>query len=72
MTRQQYLGTWVLPSGNGADVYLTAGRLDCFWDRAPSPAWPPGDVEHYRAVTWPAILRALCTATGRDVLGVSA
>jgi len=34
-------------------------------------AWPPADVEHYQAVTFPEILRAVATATGRRVLGVA-
>lgn len=38
----------------------------------PSPAWPPADVEHYRAVTFPEIVRAVATATGQRVLGVQA
>jgi hypothetical protein len=72
MSRPVYLGSWVLPSGNGADVYLAAGRLDCRWDTPPSPDWPAEDLVHYRAVTFPEILRAVATATGSRVLGVTA
>lgn len=70
--RRRYLGSWTLPSGNSADVYLdlARGALDCEWTTAPSPAWPRSDVEHYLAVTWPAILQAVATATGQGVLGV--
>ena len=61
--RDRYLGSWTLPTGNTADVYLFAGRLECRWNRPPSPAWPRADVEHWRVVA---------TVTGQDVLGVSA
>jgi len=71
MTTGRYLGSWVLPSGNSCDVRLGPGeRLECAWDVAPSPAWPPEDVEHYRRVTFPAIVRAVADATGRRGLGV--
>ena len=71
MTASRYLGSWVLPSGNSCDVRLGPGeRLECAWDVAPSPAWPPEDVEHYRRVTFPAIVRAVADATGRRGLGV--
>jgi hypothetical protein len=69
----RYLGSWTLPSGNTLDAYLSAaGRLECLWDRPPSPAWPRADVEHYQRVTFPEIVRALATATGQRVLGASA
>ena len=72
MTASRYLGSWVLPSGNSCDVRLGPGeRLECAWDVAPSPAWPPEDVEHWRVVTFPEILRALAMTTGQRVLGVS-
>lgn len=79
--RRRYLGSWTLPSGNSCDVYLAAGikpgtvRLDgltCEWDHPPSPAWPSAVVEHWQRVTFPEILRAVATATGQNVLGVSA
>ena len=69
----RYLGSWVLPSGNSCDVRLGPGdRLVAAWDVAPSPAWPREDVAHYQAVTFPAIVRAVATATGQHVLGVGA
>jgi hypothetical protein len=64
--RGRYLGSWVLPSGNNADVYLTPSGLECQWDREPSPSWPRADVEHWLAVAFPE------TALGQRVLGVSA
>jgi hypothetical protein len=79
--RDRYLGSWTLPSGNSCDVYLAraiepgALRLDalrCEWDRPPSPSWPRADVEHWQAVSWPEIVRAIATATGQRVLGVQA
>ncbi len=70
-TERCYLGSWVLPSGNSADVYLAPSGLECRWDRAPSPNWPKTDVEHWRSVTFPAILRAVSDPTGQRVLGVS-
>ena len=70
---RRYLGTWTLPSGNSADVYLGPGEaLACEWDVAPSPTWSAEDVAHYQAVTFPEILRAIATATGQRVLGVQA
>jgi hypothetical protein len=81
MSRELYLGSYVLPSGNSCDVWLARdlrpgtlryGGLRCEWDRPPSPSWPRGDIEHWRAVTWPAIVRAIATATGQRVLGVTA
>ena len=71
MSKRRYLGSWTLPSGNSADVYLGPAGLVCHWDAAPSPTWPPGDVDHWRAVTFPAILRAVADATGALVVGVS-
>jgi len=72
-TERRYLGSWTLPSGNSADVYLdmASGGLECSWDTPPSPAWPQGDVEHYRAVTFPEIVRAIATVTGQRVVGLS-
>ena len=76
----KYIGSWVLPSGNSCDVYLaweltpgtvTLDALECRWDRAPSPSRPTADVDHWRAVTFPEILRAVAVATGQRVLGVS-
>jgi hypothetical protein len=72
MTGRRYLGSWCLPSGNSADVYLTAAGLDCRWDRPPSSAWTREDVEHWRRVAFPEILRAVATTTGQRVLGVTA
>jgi hypothetical protein len=66
----RYLGSWTLPSGNSADVYLTPDGLACSWDTPPSPAWPEADVEHWQRVTFPAILRAIADVTGRRVVGV--
>jgi hypothetical protein len=73
MSRRRYLGSWTLPSGIACNVYLAAGhRLVCEWDTPPSPAWPAEDVAHWRAVTFPEIARAVASATGQRVLGVSA
>jgi hypothetical protein len=70
---RDYLGSWTLPSGNSTDVYLNPGyRLECRWDRPPSPAWSAEDVAHWRAVTFPEILRAVATAMRQRVLGVTA
>lgn len=69
---RQYLGTWVLPSGNSCDVVYLDGQLTFGWDRPPSPSWPRADVEHYRTVTFPEILRAVESSTGQRVLGVLA
>jgi hypothetical protein len=66
-----YLGSWTLPSGNTCDVYLTTAGVSCGWDRPPSPSWPRADVEHYQSVTFPEIMRAVATATGKGVVGVS-
>jgi len=69
---RRYLGTWTLPSGNRADLYLGPGdALACAWDTPPSPEWSDADFEHYRRVTFPAIVRAVATATGKPVIGVS-
>jgi hypothetical protein len=70
-TPRRYLGSWALPSGNSCNVYLTASGLACEWDTPPSPAWSKADIEHWRAVTFPAILRAISDVTGQRVLGVS-
>lgn len=79
---RRYLGSWVLPSGNGCHAYLALPlpprgtvRFDglvCEWDIPPSPAWPHADVEHWQAVTFPEIVRALAAVTGQRVLGVTA
>jgi hypothetical protein len=68
---RRYLGSWTLPSGNCCNVYLTTTGLVCEWDTAPSPAWPKADLEHWHAVTFPAILRAVADVTGQRVLGVT-
>ena len=70
MTRR-YLGSWTLPSGNSCNAYLGPAGLECAWDTPPSPAWPRADVEHWQAVTFPEILRALAEVTGQRVLGVA-
>jgi hypothetical protein len=72
--RRRYLGSWTLPSGNACNVYFEpkTSRVACEWDHPPSPDWPAEDVVHYRAVTWPEIVRAVATTTGQKVLGVSA
>jgi hypothetical protein len=71
-SRRRYLGSWTLPSGNSCNVYLGPGpSLACEWDVPPSPAWPPEDLVHYQAATLPEIARAVATATGQRVLGVS-
>ena len=58
-------------SGSAGDRKSSApGPLLTIRDVAPSPAWPPEDVEHYRRVTFPAIVRAVADATGRRGLGV--
>jgi hypothetical protein len=68
---RRYLGTWTLPSGNSADVYLGPdGQLSCEWDTPPSPSWSAVDLAHYQRVTFPAILQAVAWATGQRVLGV--
>ncbi len=68
---RRYLGSWTLPSGNSADVYLSPdGALACEWDTSPSPAWPPADMDYYEQVTFPAILQAVARVTGSRVLGV--
>lgn len=54
---RRFVGSWVLPSGNSCDVHLTDSGLECLWD-TPPPAWPKTDTDHWRAVTFPAILRA--------------
>lgn len=70
--RRRYLGFWALPSGNSCHAYLTpAHLLQCEWDRPPSAAWPAEDIEHYRSTTFPEIVRAVATAMGKRVLGVS-
>ena len=70
---RRYLGTWTLPSGNSADVYLGPDlALQCEWDTPPRPAWPAEDLAHYQAVTFPEILRAVARVTGQSVLGVQA
>lgn len=71
--KRRYLGTWTLPSGNRADVYLGPDlALSYEWDTPPSPTWPAADVAHYQAVTFPEILRAVARVTGQRVLGVQA
>jgi hypothetical protein len=79
--RDRYIGTWTLPSGNSCNVYLAGDivpgtvRTDairCEWDRPPSPSWPRADVDHWQRVSFPEILRAVATATGANVLGVTA
>ena len=72
MNARRCLGSWTLPSGNSADVYLTEDGIDCCWDRPPSPSWPQADLGHWRMVIFPAILRSVATATAQRVLGVSA
>ena len=69
--KRRYLGSWCLPSGNSADVYLSPTGLSCLWDTPPSPAWPPADVTHWSTVTFPEILRAVAALTGQRVLGLS-
>jgi hypothetical protein len=79
MSKRRYLGSWTLPSGNSCDVYFAedvkpgtvrADALCCEWDVPPSPSWPPEDLVHYHAVTFPAILRAVADVTGQRVVGV--
>jgi hypothetical protein len=80
--KRRYLGSWTLPSGNSCNVFLSlplpprgevaVSGLVCEWDVPPSPTWPAVDVEHYQHVTWPAILHAVASATGKRVLGVRA
>jgi hypothetical protein len=68
---RRYLGSWTLPSGNSADVYLgTDGHLSCEWDTPPDPSWSAEDLAHYEAITFPEILRAMARVTGQTVLGV--
>jgi hypothetical protein len=67
--KRTYLGSWVLPSGNSCDVYMDrAGEMLCYWDAA--PAWPRSDLDHWDAVTFPEILRAIARATGERALGI--
>lgn len=69
----RYLGTWTLPSGNRGDVYLAAeGWLECRWDTPPSPSWSREDLRHWREISWPEVLRAVASATGKSVVGISA
>lgn len=74
--KRRYLGSWVLPSGNSCNVYLTGvpqpgtlsmDALQCAWDVPPSPAWPAADAEHYQRVTFPEICRAVAILTGQRV-----
>jgi hypothetical protein len=68
---RRFLGSWALPSGNSCDVYWSAeGGLSCLWD-VPPPAWPAADLEHWRTVSFPEILRAVAEVTRQQVLGVS-
>jgi hypothetical protein len=68
---RRYLGTWTLPSGNSANVYLGPDQvLACEWDVPPGPRWPPEDLAHYQAVTLPELLHAVAAVTGQRVLGV--
>jgi hypothetical protein len=67
---RRYVGSWTLPSGNSADVYLSPSGLDLEWDDPPSPSWPAADVEHYERVTFLEILRAVARVTGHSVLGM--
>lgn len=69
---RRYLGSWTLPSGNSADVYLDVdtGQLACEWDTPPGPSWSAEDLAHYQTVTFPELLRAIATETGQRVLGV--
>jgi hypothetical protein len=70
--RPRYLGSWGLPSGNSADVYLAPdGQLACYWDTPPSPSWPDEDLAHWKTVSFPEICRAVQAVTGLRVLGVS-
>jgi hypothetical protein len=70
--RRRYLGSWTLPSGNSCNVYLASDQaLRCEWDTPPSSAWPAEDFAYYRSTTFPEIMRAVATATGKPVLGVS-
>ena len=67
-----YVGSWTLPSGNSADVYLGPDGLACEWDRPPSPSWPRADIEYWQHSAFPAICAAIAAATGQRVLGVGA
>jgi len=69
MSARRYLGSWTLPSGNSADVYWSDGALSCEWD-VPPPAWPSAGLDHWKRVTFPAIVRAVADVTGQRVLGV--
>lgn len=66
LTGPEYLGSWVLPSGNSVDVYLRPDWLgdpmrhvECRWDQPPSAAWPPQDVEHYFRVVVPQLIQVV-------------
>jgi hypothetical protein len=70
--RRRYLGSWVLPSGNSCDAYITPDHaLMCEWDTPPSSGWPDEDFEHWKSITFPELIRVIAIATGRRVLGVS-
>ncbi len=71
MMARRYLGSWKLPSGNSADVFLGPAGLECAWDRPPSPAWPRADLDHWQAVAFPAIVRAVAEVTGQRAMGVA-
>ena len=69
--RRRYLGNWTLPSGNNCNAYWTPPHgLSCEWDIPPSPAWPHGDVDHWEAVSFPEIMRAVAQITGQRVMGI--
>lgn len=66
----RFLGSWSLPSGNSADVYLDVRGLRLLWDVPPSDDWSVADRRHWKRVTYPAIVAAVGQATGQPVLCV--
>jgi hypothetical protein len=57
------IGSWSLPSGNGADVFFSNGHIVFRWDVPPSLSWPQADREHYERVVRPLVIKTL-TARG--------
>jgi hypothetical protein len=76
--KQERLGSWVLPSGNGCLVSfcrasILRGRVDhgleIAWDDAPRPHWPLADVRDWQERVYPQVLEQLQDRVGLRVLG---